>query len=66
MIPQLGTHQSYKIPKQFPEDENLSDLEPLGLIHTQAAEGNEMTPFDAIMQARIIQNGPNFDAEATI
>ena len=66
MIPQLGTHQSYTIPNQLPEDENLADMEPLGIIHTQAAENNQMTPYDAIMQAKLIKNGKNFDAESTI
>ena len=66
LVPQLGTHQEYTIPKQFPEDDNLADLEPLGIIHTQAAEGNQLTPYDAIMQTKIIQDGENFDAESTI
>jgi pre-mRNA-processing factor 8 len=66
MVPQLGTHQNYQIPHQLPEDDSLADMEPLGIIHTQAAENNQLTPFDSIMMAKLIKSGKNFDAESTI
>lgn len=66
MIPQLGTHQSYTIPNNIPEDDNLNDMEPLGIIHTQAAETNQLTPYDAIMQGKLIRSGRGFEADSTI
>jgi pre-mRNA-processing factor 8 len=66
LVPQLGTHQSYTIPNQLPEDDNLEGMEPLGIIHTQATESNQLTPNDAAMQAKLIKTGKNFDAESTI
>jgi len=66
MVPQLGTHQSYTLPNKLHDDEYLNDMEPFGIIHTQAAESNQLTPYDAIMQSKLIKNGKNFDAETTI
>ena len=66
LVPQLGTHQSYTIPNQLPDEDYLNDMEPFGIIHTQSTESNQLTPYDAIMQSKLIKNGKNFDAESTI
>jgi len=66
MIPQVGTHQSVTLPHQMPEHEYLKHLEPLGWIHTQPNETLQLSPNDVTMQAKFLQQNPNWDAERSI
>jgi hypothetical protein len=43
MVPQHGTHQEVKLPSALPEHDYLSELEPLGWIHTQPNELSQMS-----------------------
>ncbi|KAI9220140.1 PRP8 pre-mRNA processing factor 8 [Blastocladiella britannica] len=54
LVPQLGSPQTVKVPKLFPEHPYLQDLEPLGWIHTQPAELKHMAPLDAIQHANFM------------
>lgn len=44
MPPQWGTHQQVHLPSALPEHEFLSDLEPLGWMHTQPNELPQLSP----------------------
>ena len=66
MVPQLGTHQAVSFPNTLPEHDYLLDMEPLGWIHTQPQETNQLSPFDATTQARILGEHESWDAEAAV
>lgn len=42
--PQWGNHQLVNLPAALPEHDYLSDLEPLGWLHTQPNETPQMAP----------------------
>lgn len=44
MPPQWGNHQVVNLPHNLPEHDYLSDLEPLGWLHTQPNEQIQMAP----------------------
>lgn len=44
MPPQWGTHQQVHLPSSLPEHDFLSDLEPLGWMHTQPNELPQLSP----------------------
>ena len=56
MVPQVGSHQSITMPLITPEDggEFLSDLEPLGWIHTQPTELAALSPYDCAVHSRMV------------
>ncbi|ORZ34180.1 PRP8 pre-mRNA processing factor 8 [Catenaria anguillulae PL171] len=66
LVPQWGTPQMVKVPKQFPDDPNLKDLEPLGWIHTQPMELKHMAPLDAIHHAQFLQENAEWDGDKAI
>lgn len=64
--PQWGTHQTVHLPNTLPEHEYLSDLEPLGWIHTQPQELMNVSPQDVTTHAKLLVNNKNWDGEKTI
>jgi len=50
----------------IPEHTYLKDLEPLGWIHTQPSETNQLSPYDATLQARMVLENSTWDAESAI
>ena len=42
--PQWGTHQTVHLPNNLPSHEYLTELEPLGWIHTQPNELPQLSP----------------------
>jgi len=45
MPPQWGTHQTIHVPSQLPNNHHyLTDMEPLGWIHTQPNELPQLSP----------------------
>ncbi|KAG2174194.1 hypothetical protein INT43_004215 [Umbelopsis isabellina] len=64
--PQWGTHQTVHLPSTAPEHEYLSDLEPLGWIHTQPQELMNMSPQDVSSHARLLAQNKSWDGEKTI
>lgn len=44
MPPQWGTHQQVHLPSGLPEHDFLTDLEPLGWMHTQPNELPQLSP----------------------
>lgn len=52
--PQRGTHQMVYLPNQLPNHEFLTDLEPLGWIHTQPNELASLSPHDVVTHANIM------------
>ncbi|MCJ1467308.1 pre-mRNA-splicing factor 8 [Pseudocyphellaria aurata] len=62
MIPQAGGTRDIQLPHQLPQNPNLANLEPLGLIHT--VSGNEppyMTAADTTQHARLMGAHPTWD-----
>ena len=62
MIPQVGNTRDVQLPHQLPQHQNLSALEPLGIIHTVA--GNEppyMTAADVTHHARLMSAHSSWD-----
>jgi pre-mRNA-processing factor 8 len=61
MVPQVGNHQSVSLPKKLPSDDALSEMEPLGWIHTQPNElihnGVQILPAtDVITHSSIVMD----------
>lgn len=63
--PQVGTHQSVTLPHQLPEHDTLSDMVPLGWIHTQT-DNPQLSPLDVIQQARLLSDHRAFDGERCV
>jgi len=62
MVPQVGNTRDVQLPRNLPEHEMLSGLEPLGWIHTSA--GNEptyMTAQDVTQHARLMHSHDSWD-----
>ena len=62
MIPQVGNTREVQLPYQLPQHEYLSELEPLGIIHTNA--GNEppyMAAADVTQHARLMNAHSSWD-----
>jgi pre-mRNA-processing factor 8 len=66
LVPQWGTPQMVKVPKQAPDHEYLQDFEPLGWIHTQPIELPHMAPHDAIQHATFLQDFKTWDGDRAI
>ncbi|CEP14852.1 hypothetical protein [Parasitella parasitica] len=64
--PQWGTHQTVHLPNTLPEHEYLSDLEPLGWIHTQPQELMNVSPQDVTTHAKLLANNKTWDGEKTV
>jgi len=64
--PQNGTHQSISLPNSFPDHEYLSDLEPLGWIHTQPSETSALSPYDCVLHGKMVQANRNWSVDASI
>jgi pre-mRNA-processing factor 8 len=66
MAPQWGTHQGVTLPHQLPENDALKSLEPLGWIHTQPNETNQLMPQDLIAHSKILIDNKQWDGEKTV
>ncbi|KAI0377858.1 pre-mRNA processing splicing factor 8 [Hypomontagnella monticulosa] len=67
MVPQIGNLRYTQAPLQLPQHEYLSEMEPLGVIHTMA--GNElpyMSAVDVTMHAQLLDRHPKWDKEKTV
>ncbi len=67
MVPQIGGLRNVQLPHQLPQHEYLSDMEPLGVIHTMA--GNElpyMSAADVTEHARLIDAHPKLKEYDTV
>ncbi|KAI9476840.1 NUC071 domain-containing protein [Coemansia mojavensis] len=54
MVPQWATHLRVHLPDAMPQHDQLSDLEPLGWIHTMPNELQYMSPQDVTTHAQIL------------
>ncbi|KAJ1868438.1 hypothetical protein LPJ78_000186 [Coemansia sp. RSA 989] len=54
MVPQWATHLRVHLPDTMPQHDQLSDLEPLGWIHTMPNELQYMSPQDVTTHAQIL------------
>ncbi|KXS97115.1 hypothetical protein AC578_2899 [Pseudocercospora eumusae] len=62
MVPQVGSTRDIQLPRNLPENEMLSGLEPLGIIHTTAGnETNYMTAQDVTQHAKLMAAHPSWD-----
>ncbi len=67
LVPQLGTHAGVSLPTALPEHDCLSDLEPLGWIHTMPHELPQLPPGDIIAHSCIISDhADEWSPESTI
>mmetsp|Transcript_13991 Transcript_13991/g.37788 ORF Transcript_13991/g.37788 Transcript_13991/m.37788 type:complete len:2349 (-) Transcript_13991:271-7317(-) len=66
MPPQWGNHQVVHLPNSLPEHDYLSDLEPLGWLHTQPNELPQMAPQDVTMHAKMLEMHKSWDGERCI
>lgn len=64
--PQCSTHQSVTLPHQSPDHPYLQDLEPLGWIHTQPNELPQLSPYDVVTHAKLLNENKSWDPEATV
>lgn len=63
MPPQWGNHQMVNLPHALPEHDYLSDLEPLGWLHTQPNETPQMAPQDVTAHAKMLESHKSWDGE---
>merc|ERR1719204_367393 len=59
MAPQHGSHTTVNVPSYMPSTRDipyLSDLEPLGWIHTRPAELPGLPPQDVVLHSKLMQN----------
>lgn len=62
MVPQVGNTRDIQLPRNLPESDSLSGLEPLGIIHTSAGnESSYMTAQDVTQHARLMHQHSNWD-----
>merc|ERR1711871_331248 len=66
MPPQVGNHKGVKFPDKVPTDDHLSDLEPLGWIHTQPSELPHLSPSDVTAHARIMAANKSWRGETAV
>jgi pre-mRNA-processing factor 8 len=66
MPPQHGTHQEVTLPAELPQHPLLEGLEPLGWLHTQPREVNQLTPRDCVAHARMLGAHTSWDGERAI
>lgn len=66
MPPQWGTHQQVHLPSALPEHDFLTDLEPLGWMHTQPNELPQLSPQDLTSHAKVLENNKQWDGEKCI
>lgn len=62
MVPQVGNTRDVQLPRELPQHEYLSNLEPLGIIHT--VSGNEppyMQASDVTQHAKLMQQYASWD-----
>merc|ERR1712025_1488206 len=64
--PQWGTHQTVHLPHNLPGHEYLSELEPLGWIHTQPNELPQLSPQDICTHAHVMSEHSSWDGEKTV
>ena len=66
MPPQWGNHQIVNLPNALPEHEYLGDLEPLGWLHTQPHESQQMSPVDISLHSKMLERFEAWDGERCI
>ena len=66
MPPQWGNHSMVNLPKHLPEHDYLGGLEPLGWIHTQPHESQQMSPGDVAMHAKMLESWKSWDGERCV
>ena len=66
MVPQWGNHQQVNLPHQLPEHDYLTELEPLGWMHTQPNETPMLPPTVVCMHSKILENNKSWDGERCI
>ena len=54
------------LPSNLPEHTLLSDLEPLGWLHTQPNEQPHMAPLDVSLHARMLEQFNTWDGERCV
>lgn len=72
--PQVGNHQKVTLPTQLPEHEILSEMDPLGWIHTQPIgwaqtnpnELSQLSPVDVVTTSKIMAENKSWDGEKTV
>jgi pre-mRNA-processing factor 8 len=66
IVPQTGTHQNVVLPHQLPEHSYLKGLEPLGWIHTQPQEFQQLSSTDVTQHAKILMENDSWDVDTTV
>jgi len=64
MVPQVGNTRDVQLPRSLPENETISGLEPLGVIHTAAGNDvNYMTAQDVSLHAKLMHSHDSWDSK---
>jgi pre-mRNA-processing factor 8 len=66
MPPQWGNFQTIFLPTDIPGHDMLSTLTPLGLIHTQPQELNQLGALDVILMSKVLESVKSWNGERTI
>jgi len=64
-VPQVGTHQSVTFPNALPDHPYLEELQPVGWMHTQPSETNQLSPQDIKFSAKLVCDNETWEAEST-
>lgn len=54
------------LPTQLPEHVYLKDLEPLGWLHTQPNEFQQLLPHDCTTHSKLLADNPTWDVEVSV
>ena len=63
MVPQIGTHQNITLPNNLPEHPYLKALQPLGWMHTQPTETNQLSPQDIMYTSKLVSENSDWDPD---
>ena len=63
MVPQIGTHQSLTLPNDLPDHPYLKALQPLGWMHTQPTETNQLSPQDIMYTSKLVSDNSDWDPD---
>lgn len=66
MPPQWGTHAGVNLPAALPEHDLLSELEPLGWLHSAPSEAQGAAPGDVAAHARLLEAHKSWDGERCV
>jgi len=64
--PQWGNHQMVNLPNQHPDHQYLKGMEPLGWLHTQPNDFQQLSPHDVVTHAKLMDDNKSWDLQSAV